>query len=34
MYNDMFHHKDGMMQALAKKKTQSNEDMFFAVKFA
>jgi len=34
MYNDMFDHMDGMMRALAKKKTQWKEDLFFAVKLA
>jgi hypothetical protein len=34
VYNDMFDHMDGMMQALAKKKTQWKEDLFFAVKCA
>ena len=34
VYNDMFNHMDGVMQALAKKKTQSKEDLFFAVKLA
>jgi len=34
VYNDMFDHMDGVMRALAKKKTQSKEDLFFAVKFA
>jgi hypothetical protein len=32
--NDMFSHMDGVMRALAKKKTQWNEDLFFAVKIA
>jgi len=32
-YNDMFNHMDGIMQALAKKKTQWKEDIFFSVKF-
>jgi len=32
VYNDVFHHMDGVMQALAKKKTPWKEDMFFAVK--
>jgi hypothetical protein len=31
-YNDMFDHMDGMMQALAKKKTQWKEHLFCAVK--
>jgi len=30
--NDMFDHMDGVMPALAKKKTQLKEDLFFAVK--
>jgi hypothetical protein len=34
MYNDMFNHMDGVMQALAKKKTPWKEDLFFAVKLA
>jgi len=34
VYNDMFHHMDGVMCALAKKKTQWKEDLFFAVKLA
>jgi len=34
VYNDMFDHMDGMMRALAKKKTQWQEDLFFAVKLA
>jgi len=33
-YNDMFDHMDGIMRALAKKKTQLKEDLFFAVKLA
>jgi len=33
VYNDMFDHMDGVMRALAKKKTQWKEDLFFAVKF-
>jgi len=32
VYNDMFDHMDGVMRALAKKKTQWKEDLFFAVK--
>jgi hypothetical protein len=32
VYNDMFNHMDGVMRALAKKKTQWKEDLFFAVK--
>jgi len=34
VYNDMFNHMDGMMRALAKKKTPWKEDLLFAVKFA
>jgi len=34
VYNDMFDHMNGMMRALAKKKTQWKEDVFFDVKFA
>jgi len=34
VYNDMFDHMDGVMRALAKKKTQSKEYLFFAVKLA
>jgi len=34
VYNDMFNHMDGMMRALATKKTQWKEDLFFAVKLA
>jgi len=34
VYNDMFDHMDGVMWALAKKKTQRKEDLFFAVKLA
>jgi hypothetical protein len=30
----MFDHMDGMMRALAKKKTQWKEDLYFAVKVA
>ena len=32
--NDMFHHMDGVMQALAQKRTQWKEDLFFAMKLA
>jgi len=32
--NDMFDHLDGVMRALAKKKTQWKDDLFFAVKLA
>jgi len=34
VHNDMFDHMEGVMRALATKKTQLNEDIFFAVKFA
>jgi len=34
VYNDMLDHMDGVMRALAKKKTQWKEDLFFAVKLA
>jgi len=34
VYNDMFDHMDCMMRALAKLKTQSKEDLFFAGKLA
>jgi hypothetical protein len=34
VYNDMFHHMDGVMRYLAKKKTQWIEVLFFAVKCA
>jgi len=34
VYNDMFDHIDGLMRALAKKKTQCREDLFFEVKLA
>jgi len=34
VYNDMFDHMDGVMRALAKKKTQSKEDLYFTVKVA
>jgi len=34
VYNVMFDHMDGVMRALAKKKTQWKEDLFFAVKSA
>jgi hypothetical protein len=34
VYNDMFDHIDGLMQTLAKKKTEWKEDFFFAVKLA
>jgi hypothetical protein len=34
MYNNIFDHLDGVMQALVKKKTQWKEDLFFALKFA
>jgi len=32
VHNDMFDHMDGVMPALAKRKTQWKEDLFFAVK--
>ena len=31
VHNDMFHYMDGVMRALAKKKTLWKEDLFFAV---
>jgi len=34
VYDDMFDHMDGVMRALAKKKTQWKENLFFAVKLA
>jgi len=34
VYNDMFDHMEGMMRALAKKKTQWKDNLFFAVKLA
>ena len=34
IYSDMFDHMDGILQALAMKKTQWKEDVYFAVKFA
>jgi len=34
VYNVMFNHLDGVMRVVAKKKTQWNEDLFFAVKLA
>jgi len=34
VYNDMFDNMDGVMQALAKKKTQRKEDLFFVVMLA
>jgi len=33
VYNDMFHLMDGIMRALAKKKTQWKEGLYFAAKF-
>jgi len=33
VYNDMFHHTDGVMQALARKKTRWKEYLYFAMKF-
>jgi len=34
VYNDIFDHMDGVMRALANKKTPWKEDLFFAVKLA
>jgi len=34
VYNHMFDHMDGVLQALAEKKTQWKEDLYFTVKFA
>jgi len=34
VYNDMFDHMDGVLQALAKNKTQWKEDLYFTVNFA
>ena len=34
VYNDMFNLMDGVMQALVKKETQWNEDLYFAMKVA
>jgi len=34
VFNDMFDHMDGVMHALAMKKTQWKEDLYFAMKFA
>jgi hypothetical protein len=34
VYNDMFDHMDDVMRALAKKKSQWKEDLFFVVKLA
>jgi hypothetical protein len=34
VYNVMFDYMDGVMRALAKKKTQWKEDLYFAVKVA
>jgi hypothetical protein len=34
LYNDMFDHMDGVIRALANKKTQCKEDLFFTEKFA
>jgi hypothetical protein len=34
VYNGMFDHMDGVMRALAKKKTEWKEELFFAVKLA
>jgi hypothetical protein len=34
VYNNMFHHMDGVMRALAKKKRQKMADVYFDVKVA
>jgi len=34
VYNNMFHHMDGVTRALPKKKTQWKDDLFFAMKLA
>jgi DNA-directed RNA polymerase delta subunit len=34
VYNEMFNHMDGVIQPLAKKITEWNEDLFVAVKLA
>jgi hypothetical protein len=34
IYNNIFDHLDGVMRALAKKRTQWKEDLFLALKFA
>jgi len=34
VHNDIFDHMDGVLRALATKKTQWKEDLYFAVKFA
>ena len=34
VHNDMFYQMDGVMRALAKKKTQWKQDLFFAMKLA
>jgi hypothetical protein len=34
VYKDMFDHMDGVMRALAKKKTQQKEDLFLAMTLA
>jgi len=34
VYNDMVDHMEGVMRALARKKTQWKEDLFFTVKLA
>jgi len=34
LYNDIFDHMDGVVQALANKKDQWKEDLFFVVKLA
>jgi len=33
VYNDMFYHMDGVMRALAKKKTQLKRDLYYSMKF-
>jgi len=34
VYNDMFDQMDGVMQAVAKKKSQWKEDLYFAMNYA
>jgi len=34
VYNDTFDHVDGVMRALARKKTQCKQDLFFTVNLA
>jgi len=34
VYDDMFDHMGGVLRAMSKKKTQWEEDLFFAVKLA